>query len=89
MGTLLPLRQASAHLEAVEAGHEHVENEGVRLPAPHVLQGLLPVLGQVYVVALEREARLSDSRTARSSSTTRIFIAAIVRDGSMKGLRSG
>ena len=52
------------------------------------LERLTPVGGELDLVALELESPRSDSRTARSSSTTRIFTVPIVRGYSENFLKS-
>ena len=78
-GTELPRSpKPPAHLEPVDAGHEDVEDRRVDAATRlEPLERFLAVAGELDVVALELERAPSDSRTARSSSTTRIFIAAL------------
>jgi len=70
--------QPPAGLDAVDVGHQHVEHDRVRLPlVVHGDRGGA-VLGGHHVVALRERARCSESRTAGSSSTTRIVLMPVV-----------
>ena len=49
------MTEALGHLVAVDAGHHHVEQNEIRLGPHGLLQGVLALMGNAYVVALEAQ----------------------------------
>jgi hypothetical protein len=78
-----------ADLQAVHAGHQHVEQDGVDMAVrSQPLERLTPVAGQLDLVALELESPLERlPHRAPSSSTIRIFTTPIVRADSENFLK--